>query len=413
MQLQWPRESGRVNDRICSDSWKGYIDAVSAWASRQGFAGWDPYDALNSHVLRMVTRELPLLENLAIQVMKRSPVNLRRPLRVEKGRDVKGSALFAQAYARLCEFRAINEDRNHLLDCLNHLESTSLRGSVGFHCWASHYFKFRGADGGVLGPDVPDAIGTCEAIRALSAGYSATRERHWLDMAEDAAQFLVSELLEESQHGTYCKYHPAETNRVVLNASAKALQALIELEQKSWKNPYDDCIRELARFIVQKQSLDGSWHYSEYSNGKKRIQLDFHQGYMVEALSAHVRNRSHHCDDRIRTALMNGASFYSSVMFTADGRSLYRPPANYPVDIHNQAQGIITFSTLGFIIPTYLDLALTIADWTIRNMWVDRGYFIFRKYPILSNSIPYMRWNQAWMMLALATLEDTAVKHPE
>jgi hypothetical protein len=32
------------------------------------------------------------------------------------------------------------------------------------------------------------------------------------------------------------------------------------------------------------------------------------------------------------------------------------------------------------------------------------GYFYYRKLPMGTNKISYMRWSQAWMLLALSTL---------
>jgi hypothetical protein len=33
------------------------------------------------------------------------------------------------------------------------------------------------------------------------------------------------------------------------------------------------------------------------------------------------------------------------------------------------------------------------------------GYFYYQIYPLIINKIPYMRWGQAWMLLALSTLD--------
>ena len=37
-----------------------------------------------------------------------------------------------------------------------------------------------------------------------------------------------------------------------------------------------------------------------------------------------------------------------------------------------------------------------------------KGYFYFQKRPRLTVRTPFMRWSQAWMLLALATLLDSA-----
>ena len=37
-------------------------------------------------------------------------------------------------------------------------------------------------------------------------------------------------------------------------------------------------------------------------------------------------------------------------------------------------------------------------------MWDRQGYFYYQVLPFWTNKISYMRWSQAWMLLALATL---------
>jgi uncharacterized protein YyaL (SSP411 family) len=74
------------------------------------------------------------------------------------------------------------------------------------------------------------------------------------------------------------------------------------------------------------------------------------------------------------------------------------------VNIHNQAQGIITFTRAaeaGFG-HHYLDFARTIAEWTIRNMQDPDGHFYYHKYRFFTNKIPYIRWSDASMAHALA-----------
>jgi hypothetical protein len=75
------------------------------------------------------------------------------------------------------------------------------------------------------------------------------------------------------------------------------------------------------------------------------------------------------------------------------------------VDIHNQAQGIITFSRLKEYGEEYSSFAGRIAGWTIGQMQNDIGYFYYQVHPNYKIRIPYIRWSQAWMLLALLTLD--------
>jgi hypothetical protein len=37
-------------------------------------------------------------------------------------------------------------------------------------------------------------------------------------------------------------------------------------------------------------------------------------------------------------------------------------------------------------------------------MWSEKGYFYYQVLPLIKNRIAYMRWSQAWMLLALSML---------
>ena len=96
-----------------------------------------------------------------------------------------------------------------------------------------------------------------------------------------------------------------------------------------------------------------------------------------------------------------GLDFYYKEQFFQDGRSKWRIPKIWPVDIHNQAQGIITFCILKEFYPECISFAKTILDWTITNMQdKKKGYFYYKKHMYLAHKTPYMRWSQAWMFLA-------------
>ena len=155
-------------------------------------------------------------------------------------------------------------------------------------------------------------------------------------------------------------------------------------------------------YVISKQKPNGVWYYGE-TEGSEVIQIDFHQGFILEDLYYFIKY-TQPSNDMYMKALLKGAEFYKNEQFLSDGRAKWRWPAVYPIDIHNQAQGIITFSKLSKIKDDYLVLALKIASWTIENMQRERGEFYYQKGRYFTNKIPYMRWAQAWMMLALSTL---------
>jgi hypothetical protein len=103
-------------------------------------------------------------------------------------------------------------------------------------------------------------------------------------------------------------------------------------------------------------------------------------------------------------ALKKGMSFYLENQFYPSGQSLWRLPKVYPVDIHNQSQGIITFNKLKDYHPEAREFAKKIAVWTIDNMQAKDGHFYYQKFKTHTHKISYMRWSNAWMFLALSHL---------
>src|ERR1700759_4104141 len=74
--------------------------ALERWGSARGWRGPDPYDALSSRWLPHSARRSPLALRLVTQAVKRSPVNLRRPLGIPEGLSAVTLAHVISAYAR-------------------------------------------------------------------------------------------------------------------------------------------------------------------------------------------------------------------------------------------------------------------------------------------------------------------------
>ena len=96
-------------------------DAVYAWAAAEGFAGYDPFDGLESRIFQATPLKHISIARLAwLQMVKRAAVDLRDTLRVPKGINSKGIALFA--LAELSRFRD-TLDEGHKRNGLEHLET--------------------------------------------------------------------------------------------------------------------------------------------------------------------------------------------------------------------------------------------------------------------------------------------------
>ena len=82
-------------------------DRLFAYCEAENFAGYDPFDGLNSRIFQASPLKYSRFARLAfLQMVKRSAKNLRPALKIEKGVNAKGIALFA--LAELSRFRVTN-----------------------------------------------------------------------------------------------------------------------------------------------------------------------------------------------------------------------------------------------------------------------------------------------------------------
>src|SRR5215471_15969126 len=105
MRLQSTNLEGRggcVTDRSAGERGGQALRSLLRYCQDNDWAGYDPYDALNSTVLRVI----PFFQNkfcriAFTQAMKRSPLNLRPLLGIRKEQNPKALALFATALLKL------------------------------------------------------------------------------------------------------------------------------------------------------------------------------------------------------------------------------------------------------------------------------------------------------------------------
>ena len=376
------------------------ITRMYEWVKRENYKGYDPYDWGFSPL----ARKLPYHINLAMsQLNLYSPINLRKIFKIDKGTSNKSLALFAQAYLKYYKVSRDLKFLNEAHNVLKLLEKNAMKDKgMG---WASYYFPFIRKSHALL-PSQVDIIATSEALKAYSLAYYLSRDEKYMEIAKDIVRLIFSKFIGEYKDYKYIKYFPSEKDKMVFNVSGLALSAFSEY--LNYVERREDIItlgKELVEFLIAYQRDNGVWPYSYFIKEERfHYQIDYHQGFVLDGLVnfCSLIKRKEGC----KKAIEKGAKYYKERQFNPAGFSYYRIPRKYPVDIHNQAQGIITFSNLYEKIgdKEYLKFAEKIVEWTIKNMWDQSGYFYTHKWPIFINKIPYIRWNQAWMMVALTSL---------
>ena len=128
---------------------------------------------------------------------------------------------------------------------------------------------------------------------------------------------------------------------------------------------------------------------------------NFHTGYNLCALRAIGRYAE---TPEFESGVDRGFQFYLNHFFTAEGAPRYFHNRTYPIDVHSVAQSIITLLALKDLDAGSTRQAQAVFEWAMKNMWDEQGYFYYQVLPFYTNRISYMRWSQAWMLLALSTL---------
>ena len=158
------------------EEFEAVYDRVRAWCRARGYAGHDPFDALNSRLFQSTPLRRSRLARLAwTQILKRSPVNLRALALIPAGRNPKGTALFA--LASLSRMRAARgaQDAREVRALLDELLDSRVRSPRGHGAWG-YNFDWQGRS--FYAPrGTPAVVPTAFAVRALVEGAQATATR--------------------------------------------------------------------------------------------------------------------------------------------------------------------------------------------------------------------------------------------
>ncbi len=378
------------------------------WCSEQGFAGYDPFDALNSRWFQATPLKRSRVARLAwTQFHKRSPVNFRSLVSIPRERNAKGIALFA--LAALAEYRRTRTkeaevEARELLDDLMWMRLKGFKGAAwGYNFdWQSRsFFAPRGT---------PTVVPTAFAARALCEAAEVFGQDEYLPFARTICDFILNDLnrSEEADTEVCFSYSPLDQARV-FNASLLAGETLATVGRLAGEASLCDWAVRAARYVIRRQRADGSWAYGgdDYQSWADGFHTAFILGSLSRIIDA-VRSEpgavAPGLVDELDNTLRRGYHFWQERFFLADGWPKYYPDRLYPADAHSAASAIVTLVELRGRIPGTMILAEKIAQWSVDNLRDSRGYFHYQRRRFYTVRIPYMRWSEAWMAYALARL---------
>jgi hypothetical protein len=372
---------------------------LEEYVEKEGYKGYDPYDTLNSFwPFKVLGKWGPVL---ATQFQKRNPVNIRPLLGIKKEINPKGYAIFLMAFSELYSKTNNKKYLEKAEFFFNWLGNNYSKGYSG-KCWGYNFpwatpVKY-------MKPWIPSAVVTGHVVKGLFEFYKITQRKDVLELMESAGLFLDNDLEKYiDETGLSISYTPIKKD-ICYNASLLAAESLAKIASLNNNEKYKKNAIRAVEFVLKKQKDDGRWNYSwSIEKGTEQKQVDFHQGYILESIFE-IKKLLNVKNENWENAVKKGIAFYTQQQFDQSGRGFWRLPKIYPVEIHNQAQGIITLVKLKDYDKNAIKFATTIANYTIDNMQGKDGHFYYQKFSTHTNKISYMRWSQAWMFLALTEL---------
>lgn len=349
-------------------------ERLSDALAHEGYAGHDPWDGLSSRFVRTVARGR-LGRGAATQAFKYSPVDLRPLFGVPKQRHTKALALLVSAYTRLGDTARAEELAAGLIE-----RQTDAGGwAYGFDVQTRWGFYPAGQ---------PNAVATVFAAHALlDAGIAAPVDR--------AVQWAAAELPSGSDGKRWFAYYPGSTVPVH-NAS------LLVAGLMARTGTLDSIAADAVAFSLDRQRPDGSWAYGD---DERLGWVDgYHTVYVLESLErwSHVAG-----PPAVDDALARGLDLFLTRLVDPDGAARASLDSRYPVDTHACAIAVTGLCRLAARDPRALPTAERILEWTLANMRRRDGRFAFQRRRFGRNSVPYIRWSDAHMLLALATWLET------
>lgn len=384
---------------------KVYEDLYS-WCEQEGFAGYDPFDGLNSRFFRALPLKYSALFRLAfLQMVKRSSANLRPILGVDKGVNPKGIALFA--LSELSRFRATGDQRHaaiarkfleQLIELRLPLPERKCSWGYNFDWQSRAFFAPQGT---------PTIVPTAFAARAFIEAHRIFGDAEYIEVARGVCRMIEEDLnrVAESDDEVSFSYTPIDRS-VIFNASLLAAECLAEVGAIDGDESKLGLAANAVRFVVRRQREDGAWAYG--AKLRHGWVDNFHTAYILLSLKR-ISNLVPAIKEEVDDCFSIGMDFWLKRFFLKDGTPKYYDSGTFPVDIHSASAAIVALSELSSVDERCLPQAKKVLDWTVANMRDGEGYFY---YQLLKSDVirtPFIRWGEAWTAYALAKYLELSI----
>jgi len=370
------------------------IEKLHHYIEFERYAGWDPFDGLSSPIFQLpVLQSSKLLRFGYQQVHRRLPFNIRPILAIKKEINPVTLGLCIQGYSYLSDFSPEKQEvyRTKIDWCLERLTELQSNGFSGA-CWGYNFdWEARYVNIPAFSPTI---VATGFITNALFECHKFTGHALAADLCKSAAKFITQDINKTIIGDTFCYSYSPSDHQVIYNATMKGARLLAQVYSLTGDGLYIEEAKKTVNFVINNQNEDGSW---SYSSGDPRSWVDnFHTAYVLDCLHEYINISQ---DYSIKSNLEKGLKYYLDNFFTDNAIPKYYHNKIYPIDTTAIAQSLLTLSRFDED-----DLANCVANWAILNMQSKRGNFYYQKYRYYSIKIPYMRWSNAWMFVALSSI---------
>jgi glycosyltransferase involved in cell wall biosynthesis len=368
---------------------------IEAHAHRSDWIGPDPYEGMNATRLVGPLKRTALGRRVLLQLVKRSPVDLRPLLGIGPTPNAAALAFAVSAYAHGGFLEPAEEERR--LQAV--VERLLAERAPGFDepCWG---YRFA-TQSRVFFYDrfEPSTVATTFAAMALLDAHERLGDPRLLEVADGAARFFLRHVPQtEDAPGAYFGYLVGDRSPIH-NSNLHACAVMARLSTLLDRPEYREAARAGVEWTLARQRPDGSWPYGERDN---LAWVDnFHTGYVLDSLRVCDQAGIH---EGIAEAYARGLDYFRRELFLVDGTPKYYANETHPIDGQCVAQAIGTLALAAETEPGCLHDAGRTLDWALKHFRRRDGLFFFQRRRFWTNRIAHLRWVQAPMLVALTQL---------
>lgn len=376
------------------------LEKVLSWSRQKDYKGFSKFDAFNSPVVKALTLNNKYLRMVASPLWARSPVNLRPLLLTTASRNPKGIGLFATAYIRRHRVSGNPADLAEAEKLLAWLRENNCPGYSGLcwgydHDWQNLHFY--------VPKYTPNIVVTGNIAYAFLEAYELTGKADYLDCARSSVDFMLKDLETpfRNEEMRSISYIPGN-NWAVLNINGLSSAIMLRVWKHTGEGILASEARKLITFLLDKQTDYGAWHYAWPAKTSNVKHDSYHTGNVLDWVLDYLTLSG---DQSVRARFEKGLVFFRDNLFTPEGAAKWRSDRTFPLDVHGAAQSIITLcKAAAEFDPSYFPHALRTAGWAVKTLQAPEGYFYYQQGRFMMKKYTLMRWCNAWMALALASL---------